>query len=80
MLEKLIKTIESGGTQDVNSLAEKLDTSPELVRMMLEQLARMGCLSNSSYCAGDTCGGCSLSDACSTKNDQIRIWEFQGKE
>ena len=79
MLEKLLQAIESGGTQDVNSLADRLDTSPELVRMMLEQLAQMGKLSNSAYCAGSTCGGCSLADACSSKGDQIKLWEFQGK-
>lgn len=79
MLEKLLNEIQRGGTQDVTTLAYRLETSPEMIRMMLEQLARMGRLTNSSYCAGDGCGGCSLSDSCGTSGDKINIWEYRGK-
>ncbi len=77
MLEKLLTIINQGGTLDLNTLADKLDTSPELVKMMLDQLAAMGRLSNSEFCAGAACGGCSLSDACSSKTDQIHLWKYQ---
>lgn len=79
MLEKLLHAIDQGGTLDVSSLAVKLDTSPEMIRMMLEQLARMGRLSNSEYCAGAACSGCSLSDACNTKAERIQIWKYHPK-
>lgn len=79
MLEKLLKEIERGGTQDVTTLAYRLNTSPEMIRMMLEQLARMGRLSSSSYCANDGCGGCSLADFCGPKADKINLWEYRGE-
>jgi hypothetical protein len=65
MLEQLLAEIRSGNTLEVNALASRLNCSPEMVRAMLEHLARIGLLQPFSTCSDGRCGGCSLSDACS---------------
>lgn len=68
MLERLIALLEEGGTYRVADLARALDTTPELVEMMLEDLARRGrirpvdptCPSSHAACAD-----CPLASHCS---------------
>ena len=42
MLEAFLDRINRGGTLEVESLAREFDTTPEMVRMMLDQLQQMG--------------------------------------
>lgn len=63
MLEKLLNVIQVGGTFEVQELADKLRTTPDLVRMMLEQLERMGKVRANPACESG-CAQCGLKNKC----------------
>ena len=64
MLNRILELLRSGGTHRIADLARELETTSELVEMMLEDLARMGYLKRvDSACAG-TCQGCSMAGLC----------------
>ena len=65
MLNRLLELLRAGGTHRVVELARALDTTPELVEMMLEDLDRMGYLKRVGGECGEGCGGCSLAGLCS---------------
>lgn len=75
MLEQLLSEIQSGGTFEVRTLAERLNTTPALVEMMLEHLVRSGKIAPYQRCQG-ACMGCSLKNACSQagQTSGLRIW------
>ena len=64
MFDKLLKEIQSGGSFDISTLAQHLDTTPELVKLMLEQLQQMGYIKPYEMCAS-SCGHCGLKASCS---------------
>ncbi len=71
MLEQLLNEIRSGSTTSPVKLAERLETTPEMVEAMLDTLERMGFLrSISSECKDGSCGGCPVAGYCTT--DQTR--------
>ena len=64
MLSRLLELLRAGGTHRVSDLARKLDTTPELVEVMLEDLCRMGHLKRvGGECAG-SCGVCQMAGLC----------------
>jgi len=64
MLQNLLAEIEKGGTLSAAALATRLQVSPTLVEMMLEDLERRGKLSRlASQCSSGTCGDCGASAA-----------------
>ncbi len=75
MLERLINEMRKGRTVQPAELAARLQVSPAMVEMMLEDLERMGRLERvKTECAG-ACGGCSVADLCMPKGDgRGRIW------
>ncbi len=84
MLEQLLAEIRSGGTLEVSALAERLDTTPELVTVMLEHLQRAGHLRpypagerGTGQTCGDACAGCSLKSACQREGKAAgaRLWQ-----
>ena len=83
MLQQLLIEIRTGGTLEVNSLAVRMGTSPQMVHAMLEHLRRSGMITNYDSC-GDTCGGCALSNDCSKLDEnsidknKIRLYSFVG--
>lgn len=77
MLEQLLAEIQAGGTLEVRALAARLNTTPALVEMMLEHLARSGKIASYRRCEG-ACGGCGLKDACGHPGDRsadLRLWQ-----
>jgi len=73
MLERLLDLLREGGTHRVIDLARRLETTPELVEMMLEDLARMGHLRPvSGGCAG-RCATCPLARVCAA-GAGARVW------
>ena len=75
MLEALIVEIKRGGTVQPAVLAAKLNVSLGLVQAMLENLERMGMLTQMPASCSESCGGCAVSDGCSTQShDQGRVW------
>ncbi len=75
MLEKLISEIRNSGTVQPATLAARLQVSPAMVQMMLEDLERMGKLSRIDTECGSTCGGCPVANLCAPKeNGKGRVW------
>ncbi len=64
MLERLLALVQAGGTYHIGDLAATLDTSPELVAAMLENLQRLGYLKNVADICQDGCTGCPLAGDC----------------
>ena len=46
MLQQLLTEIRTGGTLEVNSLATRIGTSPQMVHAMLEHLRQSGMITN----------------------------------
>ncbi len=74
MIEKLLSAIRSGGTVQPAALAARLNVSPGLVEMMLEDLERRGLLVQVNTQCGEPCGGCPLVGECAVTNPQGRMW------
>lgn len=76
MLEKLLDEIHSGGTLEIHALADKLGTTPALVKAMIEHLERNGLLKAYQGCSG-ACAGCGLKDICRRSDlpHGMRIWQ-----
>ncbi len=75
MLEQLLSEIRAGGTLEVQSLAARLKTSPQIVTAMLDHLQRNGLISAYLNC-GEGCNGCSLSEACRSHSaPTARLWQ-----
>lgn len=64
MLNRLLDLLREGGTHRIDDLAHELDTTPELVEAMLEDLAHMGYVKRISARCSETCAGCPLSSMC----------------
>ena len=76
MLEKLLDEIRTGGTFDTAALAQSLDTTPALVKLMLEQLQQMGHIKAYEACTS-SCEQCGLKTSCSTPagSKGITLWQ-----
>ncbi|MBN1538198.1 MAG: hypothetical protein JW908_15780 [Anaerolineales bacterium] len=75
MLNQLLVEISKGNTLDINGLADRLATTPGMVKAMLEHLERSGALLNVQTCDGG-CQGCGLAAQCQKKNTENRLWEY----
>jgi len=73
MLERLLELLQSGETRNVNELARALDTSPEMVRAMLENLKRLGYLKEIDDLCGSECSGCAIAGSCGARAN-AKIW------
>jgi hypothetical protein len=79
MLERLLDEIRKGGTLQPARLAQRLNISVGMVEMMLEDLERRGLLAQIDPNCGPSCGGCSLSDQCTTHSPKGRLWMWAQK-
>ena len=77
MLDKLLEVIKEGGVRDITSLAEQLESTPELVKAMLAHLERMGYLQAVESC-GEGCAGCSWKSACG-KVGTAPLWRYKSQ-
>jgi len=78
MLEKLLHEIRSAEIIQPSELAVRLDTSPLMIQMMLEDLERRGFLTQIQSSCSSTCGSCSLNSSCSSNNGQRgRVWKLK---
>lgn len=64
MIERLLELMQTGGAWRVDDLARALDTTPGLVRVMLEDLARRGYLHAPTNACDAKCSGCALAGNC----------------
>ncbi len=75
MLEQLVKEIREGGTLEVNALARRLHTTPQVVAAMLDHLQRSGMISAYINC-GEGCKGCGLVDTCQSQaGPTVKLWK-----
>lgn len=73
MLNRLLELLRTGGTHRVVTLARELETTPELVEAMLEDLGRMGYLKPvGGECSGG-CAACPMAGLCAA-GDGGRVW------
>jgi len=80
MLEQLNHLIQQGGVLTPEILARKLNTSPEMVVMMLEDLQRRGLLQEAGSlqtCEKTACKGCAAASNCPLSG--ARIWQLKEK-
>jgi hypothetical protein len=60
MLSRLLELLREGGTHRVSDLARELDTTPELVETMLEDLERMGHVKAMAAQCSEGCATCPM--------------------
>jgi len=66
MLEELINLLKTGKTRRIAELAQTLNTTPELVELMLQDLERMGILKRVEGTCKEMCASCPMSTVCAT--------------
>jgi len=79
MLQRLLDILQGGGSHTVDDLARRLDATPSLVDMMIDELVRMGYLSAAPAACTKQCTGCSLG-GCVVAKRSGRIWSSTGKK
>lgn len=80
MLEQLLNEIKKGDTTSPVTLAKRLNTSPEMVEVMLSTLERMGYLrAITQECHDGTCVGCPVSGYCNSNHTQPRVLILDSK-
>ncbi len=80
MIERLLELMRTGGTWRVDDLARTLDTTPGLVRVILEDLARRGYLKPLVNACDAKCSGCALAKNCTSSAPATgMLWTITGK-
>ena len=79
MLRELLKEIANGGTVTVAELARRLNTSEETIRMMLEELERLGLRKAGRPACSAKCEGCPYQAGCPL-SARARRWIATGRE
>jgi len=80
MLQKLLDEIREGGTLEPTQLALRLDTTPEMIKTMLDHLAHLGILRENLDCPTEQCSGCELQSSCHQPvSFQTKIWGYTQK-
>jgi hypothetical protein len=79
MLHRLLEMLRAGGTHRVSDLSRELDTTPQLVEVMLADLARMGYLKRVSGECSDGCGTCPMGGSCAAGSSG-QLWALTEKE
>jgi hypothetical protein len=81
MLEELMRLIREGGSFDTAVLAQKLNTTPEMVKAMMEYLARTDWIKK--YQPGQSsCDYCSLAQMCAPeakKKEAGHLWIYENR-
>jgi FeoC like transcriptional regulator len=73
MLERLLQLLRTGKPSRVDELAHALQTTPQLVALMLDDLARLGYLTPFAKACSRGCPGCPRVGACVCTGDG-RAW------
>jgi hypothetical protein len=72
VLREILERVSEGGSWTTEGLARELDSTPEHVVAMLEELVRRGYLKPvGDSCAG-ACASCSIGETCSVGSP--RVW------
>ena len=77
MLQALLTEIQKGGPLNPTVLASRLDVSPDLVTLMLEDLERRGLLARlPQSCSSSACQGCPVATTCGPSDKSSRVWSL----
>ena len=79
MLETLLAEIRKGGTLQPAGLAARLQVSPALIEMMLEDLERRGLVAQVNPACSEPCGGCPMVGDCGVTGTNGRMWMLVSK-
>ena len=75
MLRELMRLIAQGGPWTTETLARELDTSPDMVTAMLENLARRGYVKAVDIGCEGACAHCPMAAKCAAGSPQ-RVWAW----
>ena len=78
MLNRLLEMLREGSVRRVADLARELETTPELIEMMLEDLCRKGYLGRAEGACGEGCGSCSMTGMCAAGSGG-KLWSLTEK-
>lgn len=78
MLDKLLALLQGGHNRRLDELARALDTTPQLVVLMLDQLVSLGFLTQLNTACPHICAGCPSANACTTRAGD-RAWALTQK-
>ena len=78
MLNRLLESLQEGGTHRVADLARELETTPELVEMMLNDLCRMGYLKQVREECSEKCEACPMASLCAAGSEG-QLWTLAGE-
>ena len=78
MLNRLLELLREGGTRRIRDLADELDTTSELVEVMLEDLTRMGYLRHVGAECSEKCATCPMSGMCVAGGSSHKDSDGQG--
>ncbi len=76
MLTKLMDEILANGTARTDLLAQRMGTSEEMVKAMIDDLKRRGLLTEINLGCGEACNGCQLANNCLPQRNASRIWQL----
>ena len=80
MLQKLLLQLTQDKIQQPDEIARALDTSPELVRQMTEQLVARGYLENRAAAECETvCSHCAQQMTCQAGKPATTLWSLTAK-
>lgn len=79
MLEELLRRVASGGAYSLAELAQELGMSEELLKPMIQDLARLGYLRPVAVGCQGTCAKCPLLERSDNDNRCKQIWELTAK-
>jgi predicted ArsR family transcriptional regulator len=77
-MTRLLTILQAGGTRRVDELAHSLETTPQMVEAMLEELSRLGYLRRVSGGCSGRCGACPLAGMCQVASGG-RVWTLTGR-
>ena len=78
MIDRLLELLRAGGTHRVSDIAGSLETTPQLVKAMLDELGRMGYLRQLGAQCGQGCDVCPIVGMC-TAEASGRVWTLTEK-
>jgi len=78
MLEQLLNLLRQGGSHTVAGLAQKLDTNPTMVEVMLEDLTRRGYLQTIGDRCASKCEQCPFGSGCTVAGAK-QVWSLSEK-
>lgn len=79
MLTRLLDEILANGTARTDLLAQRMGTSEEMVKAMIDDLKRRGLLTEIDLNCGASCNGCQIANSCMPKQRSSRIWQLAHK-